>query len=62
MYGFSGKAAIALHGTEDPKLLDNLGVDRMFLSYDDAADYAADEIAQTPVRNNILNRFFERSK
>ena len=62
MYGFSGKAAIALHGTEDPKLLENLGIDRMFRPYDDAADFAADEIAQTLVRNKVSHTFFERSK
>ena len=61
-HGFSGKMAIALRGPEDRKLIESLGVDRVFRPYDDAADFAAEELAQTLVRHHDLPLSIGRRK
>ena len=60
--GFNGKVAIALRGAEEAPLPKDLGVDRFFRPYDDAADFAAEEIAQSLARGDKLSADLERRK
>lgn len=50
-HGFSGKLALALRGDDDGAVFSGRGVDRVFRPYDDAADFAAEEIIQALVRH-----------
>jgi len=50
-HGFSGKLALALRGDDDGAAFSERGVDRVFRPYDDAADFAAEEIIQALARH-----------
>lgn len=50
-HGFTGKIAVVLRGTENERLLADGGVDHVFRPYDDAADFAAEEITHALMRD-----------
>ncbi|MCK7502599.1 MAG: NAD-binding protein [Comamonadaceae bacterium] len=52
--GFAGKVAMAVRGSDYGQALARRGVARVFRPYDDAADFAAREIADALARDNEM--------
>lgn len=47
-YGFEGRIAMAAHSERDAECLAQVGVDKVLMPFDDAADFAANTIAKEP--------------
>lgn len=60
--GFAGKVAVAVRGGHDGEALARRGVARVFRPYDDAADFAAREIADALAGDNDLVQPLDRKE
>ena len=60
--GFAGKVAVAVRGGDDGEALARRGVARVFRPYDDAADFAAREIADALAGDNDLVQPLDRKE
>jgi len=59
---YAGKVAMAMRGEEDREALLRRGVTRVFTPYEDAADFAAGEIADAVTRGNELHSLVDRKE